>query len=36
MKSTAAASALMKPDKKKLCANPQMQNQVLYAPFVKA
>ena len=24
------------PDKKKLKDNPQMQNQVLYAPFVKA
>ena len=29
-------SFLNVPDKKKLGENPQMQNQVLYAPFVKA
>lgn len=31
-----AATYLNVPDKSKLKENPQMQNQVLYAPFVKA
>ena len=29
-------SFISDPDKKKLSETPQMQNQVLYAPFVKA